>query len=234
MVRWIEGIANHIKIKYAYVDSPKKSGTIINQSIKSGTLVKDILDKNETIIIYISKGDNDYNEQSTYNNDDNQSGDPTPSPDPEPELDDDFYVSDNEIIKWQDNININIFEDSAKISKVNGKIAPESKGIYKFSINNGTKYNLKYKISFKEKNQHNMNMKFKLKKGNTYLVDQYVSYNQLNIDNMILNTKKSDTYYLEWKWLGDNDSNDTAIGNNAKNSDISYELKINVEAENIQ
>ena len=231
---WIEGIANHIKIKYAYVDSPKKSGTIINQSIKSGTLVKDILDKNETIIIYISKGDNDYNEQSTYNNDDNQSGDPTPSPDPEPELDDDFYVSDNEIIKWQDNININIFEDSAKISKVNGKIAPESKGIYKFSINNGTKYNLKYKISFKEKNQHNMNMKFKLKKGNTYLVDQYVSYNQLNIDNMILNAKKSDTYYLEWKWLGDNDSNDTAIGNNAKNSDISYELKINVEAENIQ
>ena len=79
-----------------------------------------------------------------------------------------------------------------------------------------------------------MNMKFKLKKGNTYLVDQYVSYNQLNIDNMILNAKKSDTYYLEWKWLGDNDSNDTAIGNNAKNSDISYELKINVEAENIQ
>ena len=78
-----------------------------------------------------------------------------------------------------------------------------------------------------------MNIKFKLKKGNTYLVDQYVSYNQLNIDDVTLNTNKSDTYYLEWKWVGDNDGNDTTIGKNAKNSDISYSLKINVEAESL-
>lgn len=120
-----------------------------------------------------------------------------------------------------------------KISKVNGKIAPESTGTYKFTVNNGTKYNLKYKISFNEENEYNMNIKYKLKKGNTYLVDEYVSYNQLSINNMTLNSTKSETYYLEWKWVGDNDLNDTAIGNSAKNSDIKYSLKINVEAESI-
>ena len=78
-----------------------------------------------------------------------------------------------------------------------------------------------------------MNMKFKLKKGNTYLIDHYVSYNQLNIDNMVLSSNGSDTYYLEWKWVGDNDSNDTAIGSVAKNTDIEYSLKTNVEAESI-
>lgn len=227
---WLESIANHIKIKYAYVDSNKKAGTIINQSVKGGVPIKSVLDKGETIIIYISKGNNN---QSNNNNNDKQGGESTPTPDSEPELDDDFYVSDNEIIKWHDNTSINIFKDSAKISKVNGKIAPESTGIYKFNINNETKYNLKYKISFTENNQYNMNIKFKLKKGNTYLVDQYVSYNQLNIDDVTLNTNKSDTYYLEWKWVGDNDGNDTTIGKNAKNSDISYSLKINVEAESL-
>ena len=74
-------------------------------------------------------------------------------------------------------------------------------------------------------------MKYKLKKGNTYLVDQYVSYDQLNINDMILNSNKTDIYSLEWKWVGDNDNNDTTIGMSAKDGDINYSLKINIEAE---
>ena len=52
---WLDGITNNVKIKYVYVDSNKPAGTIINQSIKRGTVIKNILDKDETIIIYISK-----------------------------------------------------------------------------------------------------------------------------------------------------------------------------------
>ena len=74
-------------------------------------------------------------------------------------------------------------------------------------------------------------MKYKLKKGNTYLVDQYVSYEQLNINDMLLNSNKTDVYSLEWKWVGDNDNNDTTIGKSAKEEDINYSLKINIEAE---
>ena len=77
-------------------------------------------------------------------------------------------------------------------------------------------------------------MKYKLKKGDNYIVNNYVSYNELNIEDVLLNTKNSDTYYLEWKWVGDNDDNDTQIGTNAKSSNIKYDLKITVEAESVQ
>lgn len=239
---WLDGIANNVKVKYVYVNSAKAAGTIVNQSVISGTSIKSLLDKNETVIIYISVGNQggSSNNSSDNNNNNNKKDDnkeeeekPTPEPTPVPELDDDFYVSDNKIVKWHNHTNLNIFKDSAKISKVNGKIAPESKGTYKFKVNNGTKYNLKYKISFLEENDHNMNMKFKLKKGNTYLIDHYVSYNQLNIDNMVLSSNDYNTYYLEWKWEGNNDSSDTAIGNAANSTDIEYSLKIDVEAESI-
>lgn len=232
---WINGIANHINIKYIYVDLVNQAGTITNQSIKSGTSVKEIIDNNQTLLIYISKG-----KQVSPDNPDTSTLDPDPTPtpepepEPEPEIDEDFYVSDNEIVKWQDETSLNIFEDSSNISKVKGKIAPESSGTYKFVVNNGTKYNLNYKISFSETNEHGINMKYKLKKGDNYIVNNYVSYNELNIEDVLLNTKNSDTYYLEWKWVGDNDDNDTQIGTNAKSSNIKYDLKITVEAESVQ
>lgn len=237
---WLDGITNNVKIKYVYVDSNKPAGTIINQSIKRGTAIKNILDKDETIIIYISKGNKNSSATNPYTNGGSQGNNaskedttPEPTPEPEPETEGDFYVSDNEVARWNDEKNLKIFEDSSRISKVNGKIAPESTGTYRFIINNETSYNLKYNISFTENNQHNMNMKFKLKKGNTYLIDHYVSYDELNINNMTINNHDSETYYLEWKWVGDNDSNDTYIGKNAKSANIKYSLKINVEAESV-
>ena len=223
---WINGIANNVSIKYIYIDSDSEAGTVTNQSIKAGTSVKEIIDNNQTIVIYISKGKKVTPDEPVPT--------PTPEPEPEPEIDEDFYVSDNEIVKWQDETSLNIFEDSSNISKVKGKIAPESSGTYKFVVNNGTKYNLNYKISFSETNEHGINMKYKLKKGDNYIVNNYVSYNELNIEDVLLNTKNSDTYYLEWKWVGDNDDNDTQIGTNAKSSNIKYDLKITVEAESVQ
>lgn len=248
---WNDKIANQINIKYVYVESDKPSGTITSQSIKAGTNVKDIIDNNQTIIIYISKGNNnDIPDSDSGKNlepvpeEDTDSGSesvPVTPTEPEEEdeeeeeseYDDDFYASDKEKVKWHDEANLKIFEDSTNISKIQGKIAPESTGTYKFEVNNGTKYNLKYKITFIETNQYGMNIKYKLKRGNNYIVDHYVSYSDLDISNVLLNTKSSDTYYLEWKWVGDNDSEDTNIGKNANSSNIKYELKINIEAESV-
>ena len=245
---WLDSFSNNIKVKYAYVNSNNKAGTIINQSVKSGTSIKSILDKDETIIIYISTGDtvvysdsitnngnnnknnNTNNNSNTNNNTDNGS---SSEETPEDVLDDDFYVSDREKIKWEEETSLNIFEDSQNISKVRGKIAPESTGVYKFKVNNGTSNKLNYKITFSEVNSNNINMKFKLKKGDIYLVDHYVSYDELDLFNIILNSRSSDTYSLEWKWVGDNDENDTQIGMNAKNRDITYDLKIYIEVESV-
>ena len=241
---WLASIANNIKIKFIYVDSDKPAGTIISQSIKGGSSINGILDKNQILIIYISKGNensiNPYagdSKEKKNNSKDKTTPDTKPdtkpdtNPETDPELDDDFYVSDKEIVRWQDETNLNIFEDS--MYKIRGKIAPNSYNTYKFIVNNETRYTLKYKITFSETNAHNINMKYKLKKGNTYLIDHYVSYNQLNLENMIINSNSSDTYYLEWKWIGDNDVNDTNIGKTASNSVVNYNLKIDVEAESI-
>ena len=224
--KWLEGFANNINIKYKYINSSKEIDTIVNQSVQAGSYLGDILNNGETIIIYISSGNkkDSSNKNTNSNEQSNKSNSNT-------NLEDEFYVSDNKIVKWNDNTNLNIFTDSKKISKVNGKIAPESTGIYVFNVNNKTKYNLKYNISFIESNEYSINMKYKLKKGNTYLVDQYVSYEQLNINDMLLNSNKTDVYSLEWKWVGDNDNNDTTIGMSAKDGDINYSLKINIEAE---
>ena len=224
--KWLEGIANNINIKYKYINSSKEIDTIVNQSVQAGSYLGDILNNGETIIIYISSGNkkDSSNKNTNSNEQSNKSNSNT-------NLEDEFYVSDNKIVKWNDNTDLNIFTDSKKISKVNGKIAPESTGIYVFNVNNKTKYNLKYNISFNESNEYSINMKYKLKKGNTYLVDQYVSYDQLNINDMILNSNKTDIYSLEWKWVGDNDNNDSTIGMSAKDGDINYSLKINIEAE---
>ena len=230
VVNWLDGLANNIKVKYVYMDSKEPAGTIINQSISAGKNVKEILTEDLTLVIYLSRGKK--GNPSTDGSIPDKPSQPD-SDETEPITEDDFYVNDKDVVRWEDESSIKIFEDSTHIAKVNGKIAPESSGTYKFVVNNGTKYTLKYKIRFTETNSHNMNMKFKLKKGNIYLIDHYVSCDELNIENMTLNVQTSEDYYLEWKWVGDNDTNDTTIGNTAQNTDIEYNLAIKVEAESI-
>ena len=128
--KWLNKLANNVKVKYVYVDSNKRAGTIISQSIQSGKSIKELLDNGETVIFYISKGKNvnpntgpDSGPSITPvipDSGGDQGEDDEPSDEP---LDDDFYVSDKEIVKWQDETNLNIFEDSSNISKVHGILA---------------------------------------------------------------------------------------------------------------
>ena len=138
--------------------------------------------------------------------------------------DDDFTIFDSDI-KWQDMASLKIFTDS--VYHLDDKIAPESSNTYQFVVKNSTKYKLKYSIHFIESNSHHINMKYKLKKNDTYLVDHYVSYDELNINDQLLNSKTNDTFYLEWKWISSD--NDTDIGNIQAN----YSLQIDVKAESV-
>ncbi|MBR3660768.1 MAG: Ig domain-containing protein [Bacilli bacterium] len=132
-------------------------------------------------------------------------------------------VYDNDIT-WHGQTDAKIFTNS--MYEFEDIIAPESSNTYQFVVKNSVDFNIKYDISFIEDNPYNINMRYKLKKNNTYLVDHYVSANELNINNMIINNGENDTYYLEWKWISSD--NDTQIG---KNLDAKYGLSIEVKAE---
>ncbi len=133
-------------------------------------------------------------------------------------------ISDNEIV-WGIDSNLKIFTNLAYDKKE--KIAPESSNTYIFAVKNNTKNKITYSINFNEENNYNINMKYRLKKGNKYVVgneDSWVSYKELNQNNINLNKKNSDKYYLEWKWISSN--NDTEVAG----IDDAYKLSIKIEA----
>ncbi len=136
------------------------------------------------------------------------------------------YDQDKTPVKWNGATDLKIFEKS--YYTLPGVIAPESEDIYQFEVKNKTAYKLNYQIKFIETNNYDINMKYKLKKNDTYLIDRYVSANELNVSDMLLNVNEEDTYYLEWKWISS--SNDTEIG---KNPSANYGLKIEITAESI-
>ena len=162
------------------------------------------------------------NTSSTNKNNNSSSNNEGTSTNQEQETDGKLSVFDDKLV-WNNTTELKIFTNS--VYNFEEKIAPESSNTYQFVVKNSTAYKLKYNISFIETNPYNINMKYKLKKNNTYLVDHYVSYNELNINNQLLNAKKNDTFYLEWKWISSN--NDNEAGENSAN----YALKIKVEAE---
>ena len=215
--RWLNTITNYVKVKYVYQASDAKAGTILGQSIKSGKKIKDVINSGETLIITIATNNSSNNNKDKDKDESQDEGD-------EEEITGEFYVDDSNV-RWSDETELKIFVDS--LYNVPGKIAPESSNTYKFVLHNKTSYNLKYNISFIETNPYNMNMKYKLKKNGSYIVSNYVSYDQLNLTGALLNSKENDTFDLEWKWVSSD--NDTAAGK----AEANYKLKINVEAESV-
>ena len=128
-------------------------------------------------------------------------------------------------IKWQGDVKARIFTNSMYKKDI---IAPETFNTYQFVVKNSTDYNLTYQINFVEDNPYHINMQYKLKKNNTYLIDHYVSANELKLSSMPLDMNNSDTYYLEWKWISSD--NDTEIG---KTPNANYGLKIEIKAESV-
>ena len=137
---------------------------------------------------------------------------------------DGFYVKDRQIT-WQSTNELRIFTNP--MYGKNGTIAPEDTNVYQFVIKNNTDYDTTYSIEFIENNPHNLNMKYKLKKGDTYIVSDYSDYSALDQTDIAISKKGSDTYYLEWKWVGSSNDNDYADIDNA------YDLSIDIKAETI-
>ena len=153
-------------------------------------------------------------------------------PTPTPEVDNDdgsdtFKVYDREKtpVTWNGATDLKIFTNS--IYELDGVIAPESSNTYQFVVRNSTEYTVRYDIVFVESNEHHINMKYKLKKNDTYIIDYYAPYDELNLYNQVLSSNTKDIYYLEWIW--ESTDNDTVISQEA----ASYGLQINVEAESI-
>lgn len=121
---------------------------------------------------------------------------------------------------WSTNTEIRIFDVS--------QIAPGDGSTYEFIVNNNTEGNVKYNITFAENNVANVNMLYKLKRNDEYISGDettWVKYNELNLNDRILNKNTMDTYNIEWKWI--DAENDTAAG---RMIGAKYRLDIKVDA----
>ena len=132
---------------------------------------------------------------------------------------------DNHTVQWDGKKDLKIFTNSAY--ELTDRISPESSNTYKFIVKNKTEYKLKYKITFLETNTQNINMLYKLKKNDAYLVNEYTTYDNINVLDQEFEPGENDTYYLDWKWFSS--SNDTHIGE----IQADYNLKIEIEAESM-
>ena len=197
-------------------DNNLNNNTVYNKNYKFKNTKKDSsvsINEEDTL------EDNNKNNINNYENDDSNPGDDDYEEPEEEEL----IVYDPDI-KWHGDTPAKIFTNS--MYGLDDVIAPESHNTYQFVVKNGTVYNLKYNINFIEDNLYGINMQYKLKKNDTYIVDHYVSASELDVSDVLLSSKKNDTYYLEWRWVSSD--NDTEIGANPNSK---YELKINIEAE---
>lgn len=139
-----------------------------------------------------------------------------------------FRVVENQK-DWQELKELSIFKNRYFNDK--SIIAPGISGIYNFTVENYFSSNIKYSMSFAEENNLKINLRFKLKRNGVYIVgneNDWVNCEELSQKDIYINSKSSDIYTLEWKWIDNN--NDTEIGENDKST---YKIKVNVYAEEI-
>lgn len=136
-----------------------------------------------------------------------------------PEEQGDLVVRDS-YQTWSQQTNIKIFNVE--------KIAPGDSGSYDFMINNNTKKNVKYSVTFDEENEYNINLRYKLKRNNEYIAgssSEWVKFTDLNVINKVLNDKNNDSYTLEWKWV--DAENDTTVG---RTPEAKYRFNVYISA----
>lgn len=107
-------------------------------------------------------------------------------------------------------------------------IAPGVSGEYSFTVENYRETKMKYNLNFIEQNIYNINMVYRLKLNGSYIAgdeQRYVKYQELNKEDLVINTNTSDVLTIEWKWQDNN--NDTQIG---KTEGSNYKMSIKVDA----
>lgn len=125
-------------------------------------------------------------------------------------------------VGWNISDELNIFANPEFNN--NSIIAPNSKGIYKFIVQNSSAENINYNLEFIESNEHNINMKFRLKMDNIYIIgskDNWQEPHELNMESVLIVGGSKTMYTLEWYW--EETEEDTKIG---KNDYADYRLYI--------
>lgn len=144
-------------------------------------------------------------------------------------------LSNIKIIKVTDD-NTKIITDTKlnifKNEKFNGeeKIAPNSYGKYQFLVKNIAEQNMKYSLNFFDEATLPINMKYRLKIDNVYIrgsSKEYISIEDLNVDDIIVLKDSTNVFTLEWYWE-DDDENDTYVG--IQEIDQYYKLRIEINA----
>lgn len=110
-------------------------------------------------------------------------------------------------------------------------IAPGVEGFYNFTVENTSTSKFTYDIVFGDENNYKINLKYRFKVNGKYIAgneNTYVSLDELNRSNIIINANSEDVYSLEWKWI--DTENDTEIGT-AKNAN--YKMTIEITATQI-
>ena len=67
----------------------------------------------------------------------------------------------------------------------------------------------------------------KLENGK-YIIGEsgWVYYNEIALEDIVLNAKETDSYQLEWMWVSENNELDTSIGEKEERSVYSVAIKV--------
>lgn len=122
---------------------------------------------------------------------------------------------------------INVFSVNTSARKY---IAPYDKGVYEFDVKNTINKNIVYSLTLEEDNSDKVNIKYKLKKNGNYIMGEYnwLYYNEIHLEDVLLSSQATDSYELEWSWVSENDELDTKIG--LKKDRALYNITIKVMA----
>lgn len=133
--------------------------------------------------------------------------------------------------RWDLIEQLNVFNDVD--TKGEQIIAPDSSGSYPFTIKNDAKFAVKYTLNVFDENLAEVPMVFRLSTdAGTYLCgSEYLWVPVEGLQNVSgkLDYQATDGYVLEWKWAGDSDEVDTAIGVLAQQGMI-YTLNFKISA----
>lgn len=188
---------------------------VINTPIENETTDNTVVNNNTT-----NKQEDETNKVDTSTSEEAE------SPEEPIEMEKEFTVTSKKE-KWTEKLNI--FNNE----KYDGKpvIYPGISNTYYFELNNKLDNDVICKINFAEKNVESLPIMYKLKENGTYIKgskNQYVSYDELNLSNIILTSKSENVYTLEWKWIDDGKQTNQ-YGDIGKT--ITYQLGITIEAE---
>ena len=139
-----------------------------------------------------------------------------------------FLVTDNSQV-WKTDTVLHIFENP--IYNMQEKIAPGSTNGYAFTLINTNTFGVNCNVAFAENNAYGINMKYRLTQNGNYICgdsNTWVTYAELTLTNIKLNSNQTMPYILEWKWF--DSSNDTAIG---AAGNVEYSLTIQIYATQI-